>query len=46
MQQHPAAAPVADYSTAADSTDEVSVAGSFTGNTPAETECPPLKNSK
>ncbi len=30
-------------------TDEVSVAGSFTGNTPAETEsdfCPPLKNSK
>ena len=27
-------------------TDEVSVADSFTGNTPAETECPPLKNSK
>jgi hypothetical protein len=26
-------------------TDEVSVAGSFTCNTPAETECPPLKNS-
>ncbi len=27
-------------------TDEVSVAGSFIGNTPVETECPPLKNSK
>jgi hypothetical protein len=29
-----------------DGTDEVSVAGSFTRNTPTETECPPLKNSK
>ena len=27
-------------------TDEVSVAGSSTRNTPDETECPPLKNSR
>ena len=27
-------------------TDEVSVAGSFTGNTPAETECPPAQKFK
>jgi hypothetical protein len=27
-------------------TDEVSVPGSLTRNTPAETECPTLKNSK